>query len=78
MVQIQNPVISRHELTKALGFNLSEKEFSQLRQQIKIIEPQVGLFWETTKAEAGLYIVIAGKARLVNQSNEKNLHPRNR
>ncbi|MGB5771996.1 MAG: peptidase domain-containing ABC transporter, partial [Crocosphaera sp.] len=71
MVQIQNPVISRHELTKALGFNLSEKEFSQLRQQIKIIEPQVGLFWETTKAEAGLYIVIAGKARLVNQSNEK-------
>ncbi|MEA5535802.1 ABC transporter transmembrane domain-containing protein [Crocosphaera sp. XPORK-15E] len=71
MVQIHNPVISRQQLTKALGYSLSEKEFAKLQQQIKIIEPQVGLFWETTKAEAGLYIVMAGKSRLVNQSNEK-------
>ncbi len=71
MVQIHNPVISRNQLNKVLGCTLSEKEFSRLRQQIKLIEPEVGLFWETTQAEAGLYIVVGGKSRLVNQANEK-------
>ena len=71
MVQIRNPLISRHQLTQALGYSLSEQEFSQLQPQIKIIEPQVGLFWDATQAEAGLYIVMAGKSRLVNKLNEK-------
>ena len=71
MVQINNSLISRNQLNEALGCTLSEKEFSRLQQQIKQIEPSVGLFWETTKAEAGLYIVVAGKSRLVNQASEK-------
>ncbi len=71
MVQINNPLISRNQLNEALGCTLSEQEFSHLRQQIRLIEPPVGLFWETTNAEAGLYIVVAGKSRLVNQANEK-------
>ncbi|MGK7883735.1 MAG: ABC transporter transmembrane domain-containing protein [Crocosphaera sp.] len=71
MVQINNPLISLKQLNEALGCTLSEQEFSNLRQQIRLIEPAVGLFWETTNAEAGLYIVVAGKSRLVNQANEK-------
>ncbi|MDJ0842823.1 ABC transporter transmembrane domain-containing protein [Crocosphaera sp.] len=71
MVQINNTVISRNQINEVLGVTLSEKEFSHLQQQIKFIKPSVGLFWETTNAEAGIYIVVKGKSRLVNQDNEK-------
>ncbi|MEM8779798.1 MAG: peptidase domain-containing ABC transporter [Cyanobacteria bacterium P01_G01_bin.49] len=71
MGQIQNPTISRQQLIEALGYSLPEQDFSELQPRIQMIEPPVGLFWETTNAEAGLYIVAAGKARLVNKSNEK-------
>ncbi|MDJ0658018.1 MAG: peptidase domain-containing ABC transporter [Crocosphaera sp.] len=71
MVQIHNSVISHNQINEVLGITLSEQEFSHLRQQIKLIEPSVGLFWEPTKAEAGLYLVVKGKCRLVNQDNEK-------
>ncbi|ACK66681.1 cyclic nucleotide-binding protein [Rippkaea orientalis PCC 8801] len=71
MEKIKDFVFSHRQLTEALGYSLPEKDYVYLQQQIKIIEPEIGLFWETIKAEAGLYIVIGGKSRLVNQSNEK-------
>lgn len=71
MVQIHNSVISRNQIDEALGYSFSEQEFSHLRSKIKLIEPAVGLFWEANNTEAGLYIVIGGKSRLVNEANEK-------
>ncbi|MDJ0599210.1 MAG: ABC transporter transmembrane domain-containing protein [Crocosphaera sp.] len=71
MLQISHSVISHNQLNEVLGCTLSKKDFVRLQRQIKLIEPSIGLFWKTNQAEAGLYIIIAGKSRLVNQSNEK-------
>ncbi|MGK7954195.1 MAG: ABC transporter transmembrane domain-containing protein [Crocosphaera sp.] len=71
MVQTHQSLIDRQQINEVLGYALSEQEFFKLQKQIKIIEPKVGLFWETVSAEAGIYIIIEGKVRLVNQLDEK-------
>ena len=63
-------LISRQQLTDILGYSFSEKEFNRCLKQIKFLEPKVGLFWETESAEAGVYIIIAGKVRLINSTGD--------
>ena len=68
---VQNPAkISRQQIGDVLGHNFSESEFSNCLQQIKIIKPKVGKFWQTEGAEAGVYLVIQGKVRLIDSSDE--------
>ena len=62
--------ISRQQISHVLGYSFSESEFSDYLQQIKIIKPKVGKFWQTEEAEAGIYIVLQGKVRLIDSSNE--------
>jgi ATP-binding cassette subfamily B protein len=48
--------ISRQQISNVLGHSFSESEFANYLQQIKTIKPKVGKFWQTTGAEAGVYI----------------------
>ncbi|AOY84673.1 peptidase domain-containing ABC transporter [Moorena producens JHB] len=65
-----NPLISPQQLAHTLGHGLSELEVSRCLKQIKYREPTVGEFWQSTEAEAGVYIVISGKVRLINSAGE--------
>ncbi len=62
--------ISRQQMSHVLGYNFSESEFSSCLQQLQIIKPKVGKFWQTEGAEAGVYIVVQGKVRLIDSANE--------
>jgi hypothetical protein len=65
-----NLLISTQQLVNTLGHRLSQPELSRCLKQIKYLEPKVGQFWQTTDAEAGVYIVISGKVRLINYAGE--------
>ena len=57
-------------ITKALGEALSEKELQKCLQAIEIIEPGVAtLFWQTTVADPGIFIVLGGKVRLLDSAD---------
>ncbi len=60
--------ISRQQISDVLGHTFSESEFSNCLPQIKTIKPKVGLFWQTTEAEAGVYLVVTGKVRLIDHA----------
>jgi HlyB family type I secretion system ABC transporter len=62
--------VSRQQISDVLGYTFAESEFTNCLQQIKTIKPKVGKFWQTTGAEAGIYIVVAGKVRLIDSSDE--------
>ncbi|MDJ0735406.1 MAG: peptidase domain-containing ABC transporter [Nostocaceae cyanobacterium] len=65
-----NPLISSEQLTNILGYPVCEPELSRCLKQIKYLEPKVGQFWQVVDAEAGVYIVIKGKVRLINSAGE--------
>jgi HlyB family type I secretion system ABC transporter len=53
-------------LTNALGRSLPEQELEKLLSRIPVLEPAAGkLFWQSDDSEAGMYIVIEGKIRLL-------------
>jgi ATP-binding cassette subfamily B protein len=69
MVQ-QESVFSKQyisqQLIQTLGEALSESELSNCLQQIKFLEPTVGKqFWQALDTAAGIYIILAGKVRLI-------------
>ena len=54
------------QLAQTLGQTLSEQELSNCCKQIEILEPSAGKrFWQAADAIAGIYIVLAGKVRLI-------------
>ncbi|BAY09993.1 cyclic nucleotide-regulated ABC bacteriocin/lantibiotic exporter [Calothrix sp. NIES-2098] len=53
-----------------MGYSLSEVEFQRCLQQFKFLNPKVGKFWQGTDVEPGIYIVIAGKVRLLDPGGE--------
>lgn len=58
------------QLAKTLGHSLSEQECNYCLKQVKFLEPKVGKFWQAAEAEAGVYIVLAGKVRLLNSAGD--------
>ncbi|WP_425335123.1 ABC transporter transmembrane domain-containing protein [Nostoc punctiforme] len=64
------PKISPQLLQNILGYSLSEGEFQRCQHKFRYLEPKVGKFWQGTGVEAGIYIVLAGKVRLLNESGE--------
>ena len=62
--------VDRLVFSGVLGHSFSESEFAQLLPQIKIISPKVGKFWQSEGAEAGVYLVMAGKVRLLDRQGE--------
>ncbi|MBD2451460.1 peptidase domain-containing ABC transporter [Nostoc sp. FACHB-152] len=58
------------QLTQTLGQPLSGQELANCIQQIEIIEPNAGkLFWQAADATVGIYIILAGKVRLLNSTD---------
>ncbi|MBD2198646.1 MULTISPECIES: peptidase domain-containing ABC transporter [Calothrix] len=71
MVQnLSDLLVSLEQFSNILGYSLSETEFQQCLQQVKFLNPKVGKFWQGTDAEPGIYIVIAGKVRLLDNVGE--------
>ncbi|HEY9604831.1 MAG TPA: peptidase domain-containing ABC transporter [Allocoleopsis sp.] len=59
------PNISQ-QLIHALGQELSESDLSKCLQQIQFLEPPTGKqFWQATDATVGIFIILAGKIRLI-------------
>ncbi|MDK2408226.1 peptidase domain-containing ABC transporter [Aphanizomenon sp. PH219] len=63
-------LVSLQQINHALGYSLSEAEFQHYLPQFKEKTPKVGKFWQGTDVEPGIYIVIAGKARLLDEAGE--------
>ncbi|WP_066425967.1 peptidase domain-containing ABC transporter [Anabaena sp. 4-3] len=67
---LSTPTISLEKFNNTIGYTLSEAEFNQCLHQVKFLNPKVGKFWTGTDVEAGIYIVIAGKVRLLDDAGE--------
>lgn len=62
--------VSSQMLEQMLGQPLPVQEISRLGQHIKILEPPPRQqFWQATNAEHGLYIITAGRVRLIDSNN---------
>ncbi|NJM71152.1 MAG: ATP-binding cassette domain-containing protein [Scytonema sp. RU_4_4] len=58
------------QLTKILGQALSESELSNCLEQIQFLEPTPGKkFWQVADETVGIYIIVAGKVRLLDSNN---------
>ncbi|MBD2560864.1 MULTISPECIES: peptidase domain-containing ABC transporter [Nostoc] len=58
------------QITQTLGKSLSKEELDTCLRGLEIVEPQVAKqFWQATTAEPGIYIVLSGKVRLLDSSN---------
>ncbi|HEY9661093.1 MAG TPA: cysteine peptidase family C39 domain-containing protein, partial [Allocoleopsis sp.] len=59
------------QLTHVLGQPLSDPDLAQCLQTIEFVEPAVGkLFWRSTHAVPGIYLVLAGKVRLLRENDD--------
>ncbi len=70
---VQNPsvsVLSSEKLTEILGSSLSKKDQDNCLKQSQELAPKVGQFWHAHEAASGIYIVLAGKVRLLDSSGE--------
>ncbi len=57
-------------LAQTLGQPLSEQELSNCCKQIEIKEPSAGKpFWQTADATVGIYIILTGKVRLLDRTD---------
>ncbi|MTJ47566.1 peptidase domain-containing ABC transporter [Dolichospermum sp. UHCC 0259] len=63
-------LVSLQQINHALGHSLCEAEFQSYLPQFKEKTPKVGKFWQENDVESGIYIVIAGKARLLDEAGE--------
>ncbi|QIR36477.1 ATP-binding cassette domain-containing protein [Tolypothrix sp. PCC 7910] len=56
------------QLAIVLGEQLEEQELQSCLAAIEIVEPPIAqLFWQATTAKAGIYLVLAGKVRLLDR-----------
>jgi ATP-binding cassette, subfamily B, bacterial HlyB/CyaB len=59
------------KLKQAIGIKLSASELNLCLEAIKIVEPKPGeQFWQSSVSTPGVYIAIAGKARLLDHRDE--------
>ena len=67
-------VISQEQLCEeniaTLGENLAKEEIQSCLKGLEIIEPQATkLFWQVESAKPGVFIVLRGKARLLDDAD---------
>ncbi|MBW4612476.1 MAG: peptidase domain-containing ABC transporter [Desmonostoc vinosum HA7617-LM4] len=71
MVQnLSEQLVSLQQLSNTLQYSLCEEEFQSCLKQSKSLNPKVGKFWQGTEVKAGIYIVITGKVRLLDEAGE--------
>ncbi len=68
---VQNKTeFSTQQLAQTLGQTVTQQEFSDCIKQIEILQPSAGkLFWQTTDPSVGIYIILAGKVRLLDRTD---------
>ncbi len=72
MVSVFSEHLLGEQITHALGEALSEEETARCLALVEIVEPLVAKqFWQTVSANPGIYIVLVGKVRLLD--NDENL-----
>jgi subfamily B ATP-binding cassette protein HlyB/CyaB len=58
------------QITASLGDSLSANELASCVKAVEIVEPPVAKqFWQAGTAKGGIYIILAGKVRLMDSSN---------
>ncbi|MCX7592682.1 MAG: peptidase domain-containing ABC transporter [Fischerella sp.] len=58
-------------LTEILGEKLADRELQSCIKATEILKPPIGkLFWQATSGKSGIYLVLAGKVRLLDSSND--------
>jgi HlyB family type I secretion system ABC transporter len=63
--------MNHEQLYTILGQDLSDREVAKCLQKIEIIEPATGsLFWRSLETDSGIYLILEGKARLIDESEE--------
>jgi len=70
MTQNQSQQLSLKQLSDVLGYVLSQEEYEDCLVKVRCFNPKVGKFWQGTGVEAGIYIAIAGKVRLLSSTGE--------
>jgi ATP-binding cassette subfamily B protein len=69
---VSKPDLDPKFIQQSLNHLLSESQLQQFLSQLEIIEPNPGeLFWHFDRIEAGIYLILAGKVRLID--HEDNL-----
>ena len=59
------------QIKQVLGDRLSDQAVTDCIQALEIIEPPVAKqFWQAETAKPGIYIVLSGKVRLLDSSND--------
>ncbi len=64
------PALTQGQLADVLGYSLSEKEIENCLKTLEYLTPKVGKFWQAEGEESGIYIIIAGKVRLLDEAGE--------
>jgi HlyB family type I secretion system ABC transporter len=62
--------LTSQDLSQVLGCELTPLEWNTCEAQIQFITPKVGKFWDSRDTKSGLYIVTAGKIRLLGNKDE--------
>ena len=58
-----------HKIIKVFGETLPERELQSCLKNAQFLEPaDAKLFWQSTEAQKGLYIILEGKIRLLDYS----------
>jgi len=70
MAQHLSDSLSGEQLCTVLGYPLSPEDLQPCLRQVKYLTPKVGKFWQGTEVEAGIYIVLSGKVRLLDDAGE--------
>ncbi|MBD2169096.1 ATP-binding cassette domain-containing protein [Calothrix membranacea FACHB-236] len=70
MAQYISESLSVQQLCSVLGYSLSSEDLQHCLKQVKYLTPKVGKFWQGTDVEPGIYIVLAGKVRLLDDAGE--------
>ncbi len=70
MAQNISELLSLQQLCTVLGYSLSSEDLQYCLKQVQSLTPKVGKFWQGTDVEPGIYIVLAGKVRLLDDADE--------
>ncbi|MGH1395425.1 MAG: peptidase domain-containing ABC transporter [Trichormus sp.] len=62
--------VSLELLRNTLGYPISEVELETYEQKFQYLEPTIGKFFPVSGVESGLYIVLSGKVRLLDETGE--------
>ncbi|MBD2365066.1 cyclic nucleotide-binding domain-containing protein [Anabaena minutissima FACHB-250] len=62
--------VSLELLRNTLGYPVSEVELQPYEQKLQYLEPTIGKFFPGSGVNSGLYIVLSGKVRLLDETGE--------